>query len=138
MMKLATTGITALLVLTLGCLGCGPAAASFDGRVRTIHAASLERWLAGDPPETDCISETARAAEILAFGMRTTAGWTVAAFQEVTGLDLFAFRGARLRQLRDDGLLTVTAGAVRPTPRGLLLNDLVAETLLSDTLREDG
>ncbi|MBO4344498.1 MAG: radical SAM family heme chaperone HemW, partial [Victivallales bacterium] len=68
-------------------LGCGPAATSFDGTDRWTNVSSLSDWLAGAAPEFDRIPRERRAAEILAFGMRTVGGWWWNEFQVRTGFD---------------------------------------------------
>jgi len=110
--------------------GCGPSACSFDGAVRTSCPADIERWLAGAPPEVDRLPREARAAEILAFGLRTAAGWDVATFVERTGCDPFELRGAQLQELESDGLIVISARRIRATARGLLFADTIAERLL--------
>jgi oxygen-independent coproporphyrinogen-3 oxidase len=111
-------------------LGCGPAAASFDGEVRRTNPSGLPRWLDGEPPEEDRISPTARAAEILALGLRTTRGWDRSEYARRTGHDYVQLRGAELRALADEGLLVLDDDVVWPTERGLLFADLIARRLI--------
>ncbi len=111
-------------------VGCGPAAASFDGVRRWTHPRSLDLWLAGAAPEIDDIPPVARAAEILAFGLRTVAGWDLARFRQVTGLDPDQICPGVVDALVDVGLLQRADGRLRPTPAGLLLNDAVAERII--------
>ncbi len=111
-------------------VGCGPAAASFDGVRRWTNPPNLDRWLAAAPPEIDEISPAARAAEILAFGLRTAAGWDVARFRRVTGMDPDRVCPGVLDELVDAGLLQRRAERLSPTPAGLLLNDAIAERII--------
>ena len=111
-------------------LGCGPAAASFDGRVRWTQVPDLTRWLQDEPPDADRLPPEDRAAEILAFGLRTAAGWEREQFRRATGFDCEAFRGAVIGALADEGFLVADTDRIRPTRRGLLFADLVAERLL--------
>jgi len=111
-------------------LGCGPAASSFDGSLRWTNPAPLDAWLRRVAPTEDPLPDAARAAEILAFGCRTVEGWSGARFRERTGFDWLTLRGEALRELANDGLLEVTDERLRPTRRGLLFADLVAERLL--------
>jgi oxygen-independent coproporphyrinogen-3 oxidase len=116
--------------------GCGPAAASFDGRRRWTNPPGLDAWLRGQGPEVDDIPDAARAAEILAFGLRTVAGWDLDQFQRVTGADLGTLCPAAIAELVAAGLLELVPGRLRPTPRGLLLHDTVAERILLPLARE--
>ena len=112
-------------------LGCGPAAASFDGELRWTNAADLQAWLQiGTPREDDRLPPEARAAEILAFGLRTAAGWDRTCFRERTGFDCLALRGPEIAALAAEGFLELLPAILRPTPRGLLFADRVAERLL--------
>ena len=112
-------------------LGCGPAAASFDGDLRWTNAANLDAWLqVGTPREEDRLPPAARAAEVLAFGLRTVDGWNRARFRERTGFDCLELRGAEIAALAADGFLEVLPATLRPTSRGLLFADRVAERLL--------
>ncbi len=111
-------------------LGCGPAAASFDGRDRFCNAASLERWLKRQPSEVDRLRPDERAAEILATGMRCIEGWDCREFHAITGFDCLGLRGASIGRLMDNGLLERQRSRLRPTRQGLLFNDDVAMALL--------
>jgi oxygen-independent coproporphyrinogen-3 oxidase len=112
-------------------LGCGPAASSFDGALRWTNPASLEAWLQPHiRRDEDPLAPGARAAELLAFGLRTTAGWTRHLFRERTGVDYDELRGDTLAALAGDGLLERGADWVRPSPRGLLFADTIAGRLL--------
>ncbi|NMA47550.1 MAG: radical SAM family heme chaperone HemW [Lentisphaerae bacterium] len=111
-------------------LGCGPAATSFDGQDRWTNPAHLQQWLNGQAPELDRINPDARAAEILAFGMRCVAGWQWEDFRRRCRRDPLELRGDALRRLAKLGLITLDADGARPTRQGLLFNDdLVAELL---------
>ena len=111
-------------------LGCGPAATSFDGQDRWTNLPSLTSWLSGAKPEYDVIPQESRAAEILAFGMRTVDGWQWEEFRRRTGFDAGALRGPQLRKLETKGLLELTENGARPTSTGLLFNDDIAMELL--------
>jgi oxygen-independent coproporphyrinogen-3 oxidase len=111
-------------------LGLGPSACWYDGRARYTNPADLDAWLAGTPPEPDVLSPAARAAEILASGLRTTIGWTATQFRATTGHNYAELRGPVLRQLADQGLLVIESDALRPTEQGLLFADHLARELL--------
>ena len=111
-------------------LGAGPAAASFDGCRRWTNPADLRQWLAGAPPELDEISAEARAAEILAFGLRTTAGWDLETFRQKTGFSATTLRGETIADLCRQELLALVENRLRCTRTGLLFNDHVLRELL--------
>ncbi len=112
-------------------LGCGPAAASFDGELRWTNPPDLKRWLdSAAPREEDALPAPARAAELLAFGLRTVSGWERASFGDCTGFDYLELRGDILRSLAAEGLLVLTPERVCPTRLGLLFADHVARELL--------
>ncbi len=112
-------------------LGVGPAAASYDGDVRRTNRPDLAAWLAGAEPEEDRLPPEARAAEVLALGLRTVRGWEREEFRARTGYGYTALRGDVLAGLIRDGLLEGDERAIRPTTRGLLFADHVARQLLS-------
>ncbi len=111
-------------------IGCGPAAASFDGSRRWTNAADLAAWLAGAEPDYDDLPAVARACEILAFGLRTVTGWDGDEFQRRTGFTIEQLRSAEVEELRELQLLCWEGPHLRPTRRGLLFADLIAERLL--------
>lgn len=111
-------------------LGCGPAATSFDGTDRFTQPSSLKLWLDGQSPDYDKIPKDQRAAEILAFAMRTTAGWDFDSFKNRTGFDPIALRGPQLEKLAAQKLITLTPASARPTPLGLIYNDTILEELI--------
>lgn len=111
-------------------LGCGPAAASFDGTDRWANVSSISHWLADTPPERDEISPDKRAAEMLAVGMRTVDGWTWDAFQKRTGVDARSLRKSQLETLSRQGLVILDEEGVKPTHQGMLFNDEIAMELL--------
>lgn len=111
-------------------LGCGPAAASFDGTDRRCNVSSVEKWLAGASPEMDHISPEERASEILATGLRCVNGWAFDEFQETTGFDCLELRGTELRHLQKLGMVEMDDCSVRPTRQGLLFNDNLAMEIL--------
>lgn len=55
-------------------LGMGPAAHSYDGRERHWNAASIERYIAGRPPEHEVLSDRDRYNEYLMTRLRTAEG----------------------------------------------------------------
>lgn len=111
-------------------IGCGPAAASFDGSVRWAQPPDLNAWLRHEAPYIDELTSEKRAAEILAFGLRTVNGWDLPSFKARTGYDAMALRGQIIRQLCRQNLLECRDARLRPTSKGLLFADQVAVDLL--------
>ena len=111
-------------------LGCGPAAASFDGSLRWTNPPSIGQWLDHQPPEKDALPPEERAAEILALGFRTIAGWRWDEFTQITGYDALALRGTALRKLVNLGLVNLFDSGAAPTQKGLLFNDDLAMELI--------
>ena len=111
-------------------LGCGPAATSFDGATRFTQPPSLPRWLRHEPPENDVLPQRERACEILAFGMRTTDGWSWSGFTGRTGFDPLELRGPQLLELKRKGLLDMDDSGAWPTRLGLLFNDDLLSELI--------
>ncbi len=112
-------------------LGCGPAAVSFDGSSRRANPSSLADWLRDVPPEVDELPPQARRREILAFGMRTVAGWNWDDMREVTGFtrdEVLAI--PEVQELSRDGLVQWDEEAFRPTAQGLLFNDRILEAII--------
>jgi len=111
-------------------LGCGPAACSFDGAARFSNPPDLHRWLRSSHREADVLSPAGRAREILAFGLRTVDGWSLSRFRDRTGFDAMALCAGEIRGLAAEGLLVVEPDCLRPTERGLLFADTVAERII--------
>jgi len=111
-------------------LGCGPAAAGFDSEVRRANPPDLRRWLEGAPPEEDRLPPPKRAAELLGLGLRTVRGWGRDEFLADTGVDYAGAFADALQELVAQGLLEMEETSVRPTERGLLFADYVADRLL--------
>ncbi|NLF17873.1 MAG: radical SAM family heme chaperone HemW [Lentisphaerae bacterium] len=111
-------------------LGCGPAASSFDGGRRWTNVADLAAWMAGREPEPDELPARSRAAEMLAFGLRTVEGWDLSRFRALTGLQPEDLCGEAIGELVAAGLLEVVGGRLRTTPAGLLVHDAIAERLI--------
>lgn len=107
-------------------LGLGPAASSFDGADRWTETASLTEWLEDKKPEFDRLDARMRRNEIFAFGLRTTAGWKRAQWEDWEGI------AADFRRLQLPAeLVVIEPDGIRLTDRGLLLWDSVAEACLS-------
>lgn len=111
-------------------LGAGPSACWFDEAGRWQNPPDLNAWFDGDAPQLDSLSPPARAAEILATGLRTTAGWQRSEYRECTGYDFFELRRLQIEALIADGLLEHDEDHLRPTRRGLLFANHIGRELL--------
>jgi oxygen-independent coproporphyrinogen-3 oxidase len=107
-------------------LGCGPAAASFDGSARWCNCSDLDSWLLGQEAEQDELSAEGRAREIFVIGLRTVQGWNWQEFKDLTGFDFYSFN------LPDDKRMfsVDTENNYRLTESGLLFWDTIAENII--------
>ena len=112
------------------CLGCGPAAVSFNGSNRPANPHTLQDWLQHASKIDDLLPPDKRAAEILAFGLRTTAGWKEQDFEQLTGFNPRKLKGDELQKLEQLQLLELDQECIRPTQKGLLFNDDILEALI--------
>ena len=111
-------------------LGLGPAACSFDGAVRFTEIPSLSRWLAGEAPEPDVISEEKRLGEMFIMGLRTVRGWKKSEFSRVSRLPWREMWSTIIGKQRKDGLLQETPERIFPTEKGLAFWNDLAEAYL--------
>jgi len=115
-------------------LGCGPAAASFNGVIRTTNPSSIQQWLKGAPPEIDRIPFEYRAKEIFIMGLRTVAGWNEKKLHARTGLS-FSDLEKFISDALDAELLDFDNSSenIRCTKKGLSLWNDTALILLQGT-----
>jgi oxygen-independent coproporphyrinogen-3 oxidase len=116
-------------------LGLGAGAHSFTGRRRFWNLASLKAYLtavqdgrspvAGGEPE----DPAERAREFLMLAMRQRAGFSPAAFAGRFGGPPPAHWRERAKIFIEDGLVLDDNGALRLTPRGMLLSNEIFQTL---------
>ena len=112
-------------------LGVGPAAASFDGAKRWTELADLSAWLEGGEAEIDEISHLGRISELLAFGFRTVEGWKKQGLKSFYQSNVLIEFREILEKLMKDGLIEETPSHLRPTQKGLLFADFIAEELIA-------
>jgi oxygen-independent coproporphyrinogen-3 oxidase len=111
-------------------LGIGPSASSFDGKNRWTEKAGLEEWLNEEEPDRDIIPAERRAAEILAFGLRTLKPWTNEKFRERSGFYFQQWEKA-LCELEREGLITMSNGLLESTMKGLIFWNNIAEKIIN-------
>ena len=112
-------------------LGLGPSASSFDGKKRWTEIANFAKWLKNHPPEIDMITGKKRAAEILAFGLRTTKKWTDDKFFERTSFHLNEWQNI-INKLQEYRLVKYDGKELYSTGKGLMLWDSAAEMIIED------
>jgi len=109
-----------------------PALARENESVRWATADSLERYLAGDPPQPTLVSHAAALEEAYFLGLRLNRGVSQ---NEMIGRygpgAATAFRD-QIVELRSLELIEVTNAAVRLTPRGRLLSNEVFQRFIGD------
>lgn len=116
--------------------GLGPSATSYVRGTRTRNAANTtlycERLERGLSPEDfrETLAPLARAGETAAFGLRMTAGWPFAVFEEVTGFDLRAQWPEEMRRLVACGWAVWEEDRFRLTAQGLRFADAAAQEFL--------
>ena len=80
--------------------------------------------------QSEQLDDENRARELLAIGLRQTAGVARERFKQVTGFDAEALFGSKLAQLRNAGLVVADASSIRLTRKGLMLCDWIASEIL--------
>jgi oxygen-independent coproporphyrinogen-3 oxidase len=113
-------------------LGLGPAAHSFDGSLRRWNHRSLGAYLAalaaGKPPVAHCerLSSEELRLEALFLGLRTRRGIDLEDFKRRYGQDLLRDKKEILKRLREERLVELEDGFVRPTHAGMAVADSLA------------
>ena len=113
-------------------LGVGPSAHSFDGRSRWWNLRTVKDYqaalMAGRRPidARERLTDDELALETVMLGMRTTQGIDLTTFRERFGLDLVGRNLALVRDLREQGLVHTSGGAIAPTLAGLAVADGLA------------
>ena len=116
-------------------LGLGPSAHSFDGGRRWWNRRKLRRWQrevdAGVLPieGDERLSSEDLALETLIFGLRSSAGIDLAAFEQRFAVDLVSTNHDAVEEYESRGILKVEGAKLRPTVAGMAIADAVARTL---------
>ncbi len=113
-------------------LGVGPAAHSFDGRSRCWNAASVDRYLAGEAPEGETLTDEDRRLEYLLTRLRTADGFRTEEFAGRFGAEAADRLLAAARPLAAGGSLEIAEGRLRIPPARLLVSDAVIRALSDD------
>ena len=109
-------------------LGIGPAAHSFDGRERHWNVSSVERYIAGDAPEAEILSEHDRFNEYVMTRLRTVEGIDL---KEATAL----FGPERCERMMQEAAGWIHAGILLLDNRRLAISP--ARMLVSDAVIEE-
>jgi oxygen-independent coproporphyrinogen III oxidase len=118
-------------------LGLGPAAWSFISGKRYGNVSPVDEYCGrlskGMSPiaDTENIDALQSAAETVLLGLRTERGVDLGRFEREHGSLALASATKNIGVLRDNGLITLSAGRVRLTERGRLLADKVIERLVT-------
>jgi oxygen-independent coproporphyrinogen-3 oxidase len=114
----------------------GPGAARYLHGVRTTNCRSVVRWMnawkQGQPCHEDCeqLSAEEKAREAILLALRLRSGLQIAEFERRFDCSLKTLAGDVLDQQLQSQMVEIVDGALRLTPRGLLLTDsVVAEYL---------
>jgi oxygen-independent coproporphyrinogen-3 oxidase len=109
--------------------GLGPGAAGYAGGRRTsniadtaVYCGQLERGIR-PVASSEQLPPLARAGELAAFGLRMTAGWPLAQFQQRTGFDLIQEWAPEIRRMIQLGYGRLDGDRFQLTRKGLRFAD---------------
>lgn len=125
-------------------LGLGPGASSHlpsdlaDAVAVRTRAASLHRWLAGDPAGREVRTAGGYVDDAVLAGLRRTAGVDLAEVGERVELDAWTPRAAAVGQLVEDGLLWRVGRRIGAAPAGVARLDGVTARLMVEPAPEGG
>ncbi|MCP3967241.1 MAG: radical SAM family heme chaperone HemW [Lentisphaerae bacterium] len=117
-------------------LGLGPAASSFDGRIRWTQPHCLDSWLGDTPPEKDIIEPEYRMIEIFIIGLRTVRGWDSKLWASIPLQQTLSIEWPSLIEKalkvkhQYPELLAVEPDSIKLTTKGLLFWNTIAEAWL--------
>ncbi len=117
-------------------LAFGAGASRYVGGVRETNHSSVSAYLkrleSGESPTvfSEKLDAIARAHELLVIGLRKIDGVQELAYRQLTGFGFDEVLSEKARSLFELGLIERSGEQLRLTPRGVLLYDSVAETIL--------
>lgn len=110
-------------------LGVGPAAHSFDGCSRQWNVASVERYLEGENPERESLSETDRINEYLMTRLRTIEGVDPVEFERLFGTAArHRLEGDIAAEIATGGVIS-SHGRLHIPPERMLVSDRIIAAL---------
>ncbi|MDE7305618.1 MAG: radical SAM family heme chaperone HemW [Alistipes sp.] len=104
-------------------LGIGPAAHSYDGRERHWNVSSVERYLAGETPEREVLTDRDRFNEYAMTRLRTAEGIDLAEAGRLFGAQRLERLEREARRIERMGILVVAGGRIAVPPERFLLSD---------------
>jgi len=113
-------------------LGLGPAAHSFDGSRRWWNTRSVDAYIGELAAERLPVAASERLTpdqlqmEALFLGFRTKRGVNLEDFKRRFDCDLVQEKGKLLERLREEGLVEIWGGFLRPTRAGMAVADSLA------------
>lgn len=110
-------------------LGIGPAAHSFDGRERHWNPSSVERYIAGVPPETEILTDRDRFNEYVMTRLRTAEGINLREASALFGPDRIARMRLDAKGWIRAGILSDNGSNMAIPPERMLVSDAVIEEL---------
>lgn len=100
-------------------LGLGPSACSFNGVDRFTQSLPIRKWLEGEAPVYDRISELERLGEIFIMGLRTVNGWKISDFEKIAEKSPLKIWNQQLASLETKGWLVMTDDRIALSTAGL-------------------
>ncbi len=110
-------------------LGIGPAAHSYDGASRQWNVSSVQRYLAGEEPEREQLTDEELYEEYLMTRLRTAEGFSAEEFQMRFGEERLHTLRLNAEPMIREGLLEHLDGHFRIPAERLLLSDRVIGSL---------
>ena len=110
-------------------LGIGPAAHSYDGLSRQWNVSSVQRYLAGEEPEREQLTDEELCEEYLMTRLRTAEGFSAEEFQMRFGEERLHTLRLNAEPMIREGLLEHLDGHFRIPAERLLLSDRVIGSL---------
>ena len=110
-------------------LGVGPAAHSYDGLSRQWNAASVERYLQGEPRGSETLTDEERRLEYLLTRLRTADGFAPSDYGARFGAERLQRLERQALRLAENGLLERVGDRLRIPVARLLVSDAVIAAL---------
>lgn len=113
-------------------LGIGPAAHSYDGRERHWNASSLDRYLGGEAPECEVLSDRDRLNEYLLTRLRTAEGIDLGEAERLFGAACAAQLEKEAQRFIAAGMLAASEKRLAVPPAKFLVSDAVIGALFRE------